>query len=471
MRKLYDPSSLLMRAPLQMDPFSVQGITPPPEPLQLAPPVMPQPELPPARSPREVFDALDPREFMLSPEQESQRADRQMGVSIAQILSNQAANAANSFKPGSVDLGAQNQVFSGLKGMVDEPLAQLDRKRQATMMSEQAEQRRLANEMVRGKMDPASDTSKGLRLQVAQEADAMADLFKAQPEMSARFKATAEAFRAGGQSGIEAEAQLKNLRGMVSPIIGMDRNRAIASQNEAQLSQRKAEFEATREDKAEDRKLRAEELHNKNVLERLRLDLEERKLAAKSGADELKITKPQEKLNETISKLDGNIESLKRIQQLKRTVDTGPLAKLGGQVTDLLDMTPEDRRELRALTGSVFNEILHELSGAAISPSEMARLSAQIPDEKDQDGVFLSKIKTAISEAEKLKRLAIRRYQNQGGKMTDKSDTARIATGQSPELPAMNPNIARAKAVLSDPTASPKAKAGAQKYLDDHGGN
>lgn len=102
--RLFDEEELLLgRPPMmgapQMPPqMAMPAMDPMPMPAQ-----EPQPmalSQMPAATPRDIFQSVDPSQFLMTPQQESERQSKQQQVMIANILSNQAGNAANFFKPG-----------------------------------------------------------------------------------------------------------------------------------------------------------------------------------------------------------------------------------------------------------------------------------------------------------------------------------------------------------------------------------
>lgn len=429
----------------------------------------------PAATPRDIFQSVDPSQFLMTPQQESERQSKQQQVMIANILSNQAGNAANFFKPGSYDMGAQAKVFDGLNRMTDEPIAALGRKQNATQQAEVIEQRRLANEGVRAKSDPASDVSKGLRLQVAEMARNQADMVrKTSPDLAAQLDSVATSYKNGQQSGVDAEARIKSLKSLFGEAIQLGRNEAIAGNQAASIEQRREEASMSNAERAADRDLRKEQHYNQMAIKKAELEIERIKAAGAGDKLHAMINKPQEKLNEEIENLEYAVSAMGDLASLKKQVNTGfamdKVSKLGAA----FDLTSDERNRLNALVAKIFNTTVKQLAGAAVSDAEWTRISPQIPQTNDDDNVFLAKLANATTETRRM--LAHRKDQYQriaGGGTIDQSNTAKRSTGQrqvtAPTATADAAKAERARQVLANPNATPAARAGAQKYLDDHG--
>lgn len=436
-----------------------------------APNVVPPPKPTPAATPRDIFSEYDPAQFMLSAQQEKERADKQAQVAIFQSLSNQFANHANQWKPGSVDQGANARLFQSYQGMIDEPVQALERKKSAYQTSEGLEQRRLANETVRAKSDPTSNVSSGLRLQVAQKARTMATLFKSQPEIAAQFAQMADAYEKGAQSGLDAEKQLALIDKMAGPIIGVGRNEAIAGQKSAELAENKRQFD---EKLAETKEAR----YNATALKRAELALEEAKLKmAGEKQTEIMVNKPQEKLAEQLENLKVARNAMSELLSLKPRVNTGVVADKAAKIGALFDLTDEDRNRLNALVARVFNKETKELAGAAVSESEWARISPQIPQTSDDDGVFVSKLQEALRQTELMISARTRQAQRRkDGTTLDQSETILGATKQpvprnAGERAAHTPDLdAKAeKARRAIKMGTPAQQAGAKAWLEANG--
>jgi len=429
---------------------------------QVQGPPMPQP---PPQTPRDIFADVTPETFMLSAKQEQERQDRMAQMAVFQTLSQQFANHANQWKPGSVDTGANAKLFQTYQGLVDEPVHALERKKSAYQNAEAIEQRRLANDSVRAKMDPNSDVSRGLRMQVAQQAKQRADMIRANPQMSplaAQLDQIADAYAKGLQPATDSEKQLATMRQMFGDFVGVDRNTAIREQGTAKLAQDQGQFEAKLAETKEAR-------HNSEALKRAELELEKMKISAAQQKDQtLNITKPQEKLNEQIENLNVAKKAMQEILSLKKSVNTGfasdKVAKLGA----MFDLTSEDRNRLNALLARVFNKETKELAGAAVSAQEWARISPQIPQTNDDDNVFLSKLTEALKQTDEMIKARTNQYQRLGsGKAQDASKTAQTAVAKEQGGGANDEKAAKARRALK--LGTPAQQAGARAWLEANG--
>lgn len=476
--RIFDEEELLLgRTPAMMGAPQMAPMMPAHVPPVVPMPVQePQPmalsEMP-AASPRDIFQGVDPSQFLMTPQQESDRQSRQQQVMIANILSNQAGNASNFFKPGSYDMGAQAKVFDGLNRMVDEPIAALGRKQSATQQAEIIDQRRLANEGVRAKSDPASDVSKGLRLQVAEMARNQADMVrKTSPDLAAQLDSVATSYKNGQQSGVDAEARIKSLKSLFGEAIQLGRNEAIAGNQAASIEQRREEASMSNAERAADRELRKEQHYNQMALKKAELEIERTKAAGAGDKLHAMINKPQEKLNDEIENLEYAVSAMGDLASLKKQVNTGFAMDKAAKLGAAFDLTSDDRNRLNALVAKIFNTTVKQLAGAAVSDAEWTRISPQIPQTTDDDNVFLAKLKNATTETKRMLEHRKNQYQRiAGGGTIDQSNTAKRATGQQAIAAPSDKNIEAARKVLADPNASPKAKAGAQKYLRDQNAN
>lgn len=137
----------------------------------------------------------------------------------------------------------------------------------------------------------------------------------------------------------------------------------------------------------------------------------------------------QEKLNDTIGKLNSSAQQMRDALGLKGKVNTGPLLQ---GVRDLFSLdkfdafTSEERTRLKAIGASIFNEKTHEISGAAVTPSEWLRISPQIPSPDDDDDVYVRKMNEALRITEQILAEKREHYQlSQDGLPRDRSTTAR----------------------------------------------
>lgn len=434
------------------------------------PNVNPPPKPTPAATPRDIFSqGVDPSTFMLSPEQEQARSDKQSQVAIFQALSNQFANSANSWKPGSVDTGANGKLFQSYQNQIDEPIHALERKKSAYQSSEAIEQRRLANESVKSKMDPASNVSAGLRLQVAQKARSGAALMPDSP-VAAQLSQLADAYEKGSQSGLDAERQLAAIDKLIGPALSLKRSDSIENQGKDKLS-------LEHEKLAAEQSRRAAEMAQKERFHGDEMKLKYDELARKAGAMHLKVAKAQDKLNREVGDVKMMIDSLANARELKKNVNTGKFIEPAAQIgEDYLGIVNKDRVKLRNELANSFEALRKSQFGSTFTANEEKLWNNMVASLKNDDEKFDVNLDAMESFLYRKLSSRIDEYQrlDDTGALVDTSNMAAKVTKQQPKLTpgergGSDPNIARAQAVIADPGASPKAKAGAQKYLRDHG--
>ncbi len=121
-----------------------------------------------------------------------------------------------------------------------------------------------------------------------------------------------------------------------------------------------------------------------------------------------------------------------RIDELKKNVDTGPASAWWSKIAGKpLDIDSSDRTELEALLARTFNPETKEIAGSAVTSSEWERISPMIPQMKDNDRVFRTKLAAASRIAKEI--LAKRKTQYQiapSGESVDRSLTGRRAAAE-----------------------------------------
>jgi hypothetical protein len=195
---------------------------------------------------------------------------------------------------------------------------------------------------------------------------------------------------------------------------------------------------------------------------------------------------PQEKLNKEINDLEAALSQMGEIQALKGKVNTGPIANFIAKIGEKVDLTSDERNDLNALAARVFNKETKQLAGAAVSATEWARISPQIPQSSDDDRVFLSKLRRAMTETKNILDARRQEYQlKKNGQPVDSSKTAAkaVATAAGKTAPAAPPKAAPAPAAqTADPQQAKIEKArrallsgteaqkrGARAFLDSLG--
>lgn len=220
-------------------------------------------------------------------------------------------------------------------------------------------------------------------------------------------------------------------------------------------------------------------------LSRARLDLDETREDRLATKDfNVSVKNPQEKLNREISDLSVALKEMEDAGRLKGKVNTGPIINLFAKIGENFDMTSDERIDLEATVARVFNKETKSLAGAAVSAQEWARISPQIPQPKDDDRVFIRKLRKAMEATRDILAARKQEYQmRRDGGTVDQSVTAKrnAPLGERPSSATPEPGepklpdpkkaakAVRAKKVLSDPSMSEKAKAGARKWLQENG--
>ncbi len=222
-------------------------------------------------------------------------------------------------------------------------------------------------------------------------------------------------------------------------------------------------------DQGMDRRRMSESERHNRVMEEIAGQREER---AENRDFEATIKGPQEKLNKEINDLEVALSQMHELAGLKKGVNTGIVMDKLSKVGEKFDLTSDDRNNLNALAARIFNKETKQLAGAAVSASEWARIAPQIPQASDDDNVFMSKLKRATAETQKILGQRRQEYQlRKSGDPVDSSKTARrsVAADKSTGAEWIDPEraarIVRAKAILADPNESPEKKAKAEKWL------
>lgn len=180
--------------------------------------------------------------------------------------------------------------------------------------------------------------------------------------------------------------------------------------------------------------------------------------------------KNQDKLDEKIEGFNNAEDLLGQAIEDKKNVNVGFIATPFNKARQYTPWPNKDFDNLQQHLGSVRNEIKLMKSGKAVTPTEENGLNEELANlEKLQDDpTFDSRLAGMMKRIKKYKERATNQLQRrENGTTRDRSNTARTATGEGAVGGAVDTGKAeRARAALADPAASPKAKAGAQAYLD-----
>lgn len=140
------------------------------------------------------------------------------------------------------------------------------------------------------------------------------------------------------------------------------------------------------------------------------------------------INKPQEHLSSQINDLDQALSNMNEVANLKKNVNTGVYVQgVANFVNKWIDsgLTSDSRKQLSSMLARVFNKETKTLAGAAVSAQEWARISPQIPQDTDDDELFVSKLAKAIQITAEILQKRREEYQQKGGAPIDQSVTAK----------------------------------------------
>jgi hypothetical protein len=126
-------------------------------------------------------------------------------------------------------------------------------------------------------------------------------------------------------------------------------------------------------------------------------DLRHRKLvadvaAAEATADTKANPKPPEGARKDMAELNSTMNLIDDVQKKKGEIDTGLVSKWGNQLGQWMGIDDPKKSAFRAEVSGLRDDMLHALSGAAISPSEMGRLMEGLPSFEDNDSAFVAKL-------------------------------------------------------------------------------
>ena len=133
--------------------------------------------------------------------------------------------------------------------------------------------------------------------------------------------------------------------------------------------------------------------------------------------------------------LDNLVEisdRLNKIKELKKKVDIGPYETRAQKVSRLRGEDLAEFTELERLTGSILAEFIKDISGAAVSEGEAARLAKLVPNIEMQDSQFNTVLKSMEEEHKRLLKLKLSRY----GFKTEKEMRDAIYGTPQAELPS-----------------------------------
>jgi len=129
-----------------------------------------------------------------------------------------------------------------------------------------------------------------------------------------------------------------------------------------------------------------------------------------------------------MNRLKSTVDAMGELGKMKSNVNTGILEGPVKSALSKLGVEYNDMVELKAGIARIFNRETKEIAGVAVSPSEWARIEPSLPKYNDDDDVFMTKLKKAIIETQRLLDDKVDEYEIYKGKPIDLNKyKARIA--------------------------------------------
>lgn len=100
--------------------------------------------------------------------------------------------------------------------------------------------------------------------------------------------------------------------------------------------------------------------------------------------------------------LKSTIDAMGEIGRIKSNVNTGILEGPVKSALSKLGIEYNDMRELKAGVARTFNKETKEIAGSAVTANEWHRIEPSIPSVNDDDDVFITKLKKAIMETQRI---------------------------------------------------------------------
>lgn len=101
----------------------------------------------------------------------------------------------------------------------------------------------------------------------------------------------------------------------------------------------------------------------------------------------------EEGARKDIAGMQSQLQQIANLQAQKKDVDTGKLSALQNSIAQFMGIDDPTKTVFRAQSAQLRDQIMHALSGAAVSPPEMARLLEGIPSFTDNDSAYSAKLK------------------------------------------------------------------------------
>lgn len=134
------------------------------------------------------------------------------------------------------------------------------------------------------------------------------------------------------------------------------------------------------------------------------------------GRYQEKATKLSDKQTSEIEGLDNVLSSLNEVENAKTGVNTGRYAAAGQATLDLIPGVEADQNfvALRQMSGTQLFDYIKQQTGAAYSAKELQELENNMPNIKDDDETFMTKLKTVRKIVERKRQTKLNTLEKQG---------------------------------------------------------
>jgi len=180
--------------------------------------------------------------------------------------------------------------------------------------------------------------------------------------------------------------------------------------------------------------------------------------------------KEAEAYGKDISPLNEKLALLEGVSANKKSVDTGPVMAKLQKVRQWFGIEDKDWDTLEGRLSAVDNEIIKAQAGGNVTAGEAERMRQQLPSMDMNDATFNAKLLT-VAEQLRLKKQQVNLKHPRTAQQKTFNDVTppKESTGAEGLDPEKAAKAVRARAALSDPNASEKAKAGAKAWLQANG--
>lgn len=288
-----------------------------------------------------------------------------------------------------------------------------------------------------------------------------------------RFESTAAKYKSSSNEMIRARAAdleraAKNMRGndSMSGIQAFEAAKLASVDADDIARDAKDKFSQGETSRMNDSKIDEREEKNKIARERISA-AREKSLRPREPSERVKAAqvKDQQKLDDEIEKADWAKQALLSVADLKKNVNTGPIAGRVQNALQSVDMSSDDYNKLKGRLSMVSNRIIKELSGSAVTGNEWQRMQDELANIMNDDSNFESKLADMVELTESIKQRAINKYaRSNEGAPVQPSNTARRVTNQAPKVvpgerappntpPMVAPTLPKASSLKGNPAA------------------